>query len=175
MRAVVIGDLHLEGFTNFFPDDSNLYKALGVPLAYAKDNSIKHIIITGDVFDNPYPSHASISAFIAWLKDNNRFTFYIIRGNHDTGKDSNVFTLLKTYQWFSEMSHVNFVEHKRKALLEGHKVDFLSWPLTSPLRDGSVVIAHNALKGVRGDNGFMLKKAPAALPTHQYIMGHIHT
>ena len=51
----------------------------------AVSRSIKHIILTGDIFDEPRPSYQLVELFIDWLKKcgDNDIDVHIIVGNHD--------------------------------------------------------------------------------------------
>lgn len=54
-------------------------------LDQALENNAQHIIVTGDVFEEPKPHPSLVTLYIAWLKrcDANGIHVHTIRGNHD--------------------------------------------------------------------------------------------
>lgn len=63
-------------------------------LDQALEHSAEHIIITGDVFEEPKPSTAIITLFLAWLKKCQAYQVHvhIIMGNHDFLRTGYVYT-----------------------------------------------------------------------------------
>ncbi len=93
-NAIILGDVHLGKGTNIgkggvgstlnsrIVDQLNL---LDWTLDRAAEHHADHIIITGDVFEDPKPHPALITLFISWLKkcQVHNVTVHIIVGNHD--------------------------------------------------------------------------------------------
>lgn len=93
-NAIILGDVHLGKGTNIgkggvgstlnsrIVDQLNL---LDWTLDRAVENHADHIIITGDVFEEPRPHPGLITLFIAWLKKCQVYhvNVHIIVGNHD--------------------------------------------------------------------------------------------
>lgn len=92
--AIILGDVHLGKGTNIgkggvgstlnsrIVDQINL---LDWTLDQALEHHSDHIILTGDVFEEPKPHPALITLFIAWLKkcQVHNVNVHIIVGNHD--------------------------------------------------------------------------------------------
>lgn len=92
--AIILGDVHLGKGTNIgkggvgstlnsrIVDQLNL---LDWTLDRAVEHHAEHIILTGDVFEEPKPHPALITLFIAWLKkcQVHDVNVHIIVGNHD--------------------------------------------------------------------------------------------
>lgn len=92
--AIILGDVHLGKGTNIgkggvgstlnsrIVDQINL---LDWTLDQAIEHHSEHIILTGDVFEEPKPHPALITLFIAWLKkcQVHNVNVHIIVGNHD--------------------------------------------------------------------------------------------
>ncbi len=92
--AIILGDVHLGKGTNIgkggvgstlnsrIVDQLNL---LDWTLDRAVEHHAEHIILTGDVFEEPKPHPALITLFIAWLKrcQVHGVNAHIIVGNHD--------------------------------------------------------------------------------------------
>lgn len=62
-------------------------------LDQAIENNSEHIIITGDIFEDPKPAPFLITLFIAWLKkcQANSVNIHIILGNHDILRSGNIY------------------------------------------------------------------------------------
>ena len=58
LNFLAVGDIHLEALARYLPESdylSPVIKTLEQIWEYAKDNGIEHIVLLGDIFDNPYP------------------------------------------------------------------------------------------------------------------------
>lgn len=101
--AIILGDVHLGKGTNIgktgvgstlnsrIADQLNL---LDWTLERAVDHYAEHIIITGDIFEDPKPHPALITLFISWLKkcQVHDVTVHIIVGNHDILRTGAIYT-----------------------------------------------------------------------------------
>lgn len=102
-HAIILGDVHLGKGINIgkvgvggnlnsrVADQLNL---LDWTLDQAVEKSADHIIITGDVFEDPKPHPSLITMFISWLKKCQAYDVqvHIILGNHDMLRSGMVFT-----------------------------------------------------------------------------------
>lgn len=102
-HAIILGDVHLGKGINIgktgvgsnlnsrVADQLNL---LDWTLEQAVERHADHIIITGDVFEEPKPHPSLITFFLAWLKKCQAYDIYvhIILGNHDMLRTGTVFT-----------------------------------------------------------------------------------
>lgn len=102
-HAIILGDIHLGkglglGRTGI---GSSLNSRLADQIALldwvldlAIERHIEHIILTGDIFEDPRPGPQLYAIFISWLKRGqaNGVTFHIIMGNHDLFRTGLVFT-----------------------------------------------------------------------------------
>lgn len=103
MHTIILGDVHLGKGINIgkggigstlnsrIVDQINL---LDWTLERAHEHAIDHIIITGDVFEEPKPHPSLIAIFISWLKKCQAYGVHvhIILGNHDMLRSGSVFT-----------------------------------------------------------------------------------
>ena len=101
MQVIILGDVHLGKNVNIgktgigtslnsrIVDQLNL---LDWTLDQAIDKSADHIIITGDIFEEPKPHPALITMFIGWLKkcQVNNLHVHIVIGNHDMLRNGSV-------------------------------------------------------------------------------------
>ena len=101
--VIILGDPHVGKGTNIgkggvgstlnsrIVDQLNL---LDWTLDRAVEHHADHIVITGDVFEDPKPHPALITLFIAWLKrcQVHDVTVHIIRGNHDILRTGQFYT-----------------------------------------------------------------------------------
>ena len=92
--AIILGDIHLGKGTNIGKNavgatlNSRIVDQLNLldwTLEQAVEKGVEHIIITGDVFEDPRPRPELITMFIAWLKKCQAYNLHvhIIMGNHD--------------------------------------------------------------------------------------------
>src|ERR1700723_4601818 len=92
-KAIILGDPHIgknqsQGKStvgsalNSRLEDQ--FKLLDYVLDSAIENHVDHIIITGDVWEDPRPRSELITMFIAWLKKCQAYNLHvhIIMGNH---------------------------------------------------------------------------------------------
>jgi DNA repair exonuclease SbcCD nuclease subunit len=101
--VIILGDIHLgknaglgkntigAGMNSRIEDQLNL---LDWTLERAIEHSSAHIIVTGDVFEEPKPHPALITAFISWLKkcQAHNIHTHIIIGNHDILRNGFVYS-----------------------------------------------------------------------------------
>lgn len=101
--AIILGDVHLGKGTGLgktsvgstlnsrIADQINL---LDWTLERAIEHFADHIIITGDVFEDPKPHPALITMFVSWLKkcQAHSISVHIIMGNHDVLRSGTVYT-----------------------------------------------------------------------------------
>jgi DNA repair exonuclease SbcCD nuclease subunit len=102
-NAIILGDVHLGKGTNIgkggvgstlnsrIVDQLNL---LDWTLDRAIEHHADHIILTGDVFEDPKPHPLLITLFIGWLKkcQVHEVNVHIIMGNHDVFRSGLVYT-----------------------------------------------------------------------------------
>lgn len=99
-KVILLGDPHIgknlvhgrvgigSALNSRIVDQINL---LDWTLDQAVESHTNHIIITGDVYEDPKPSPLLIALFISWLKKclNNNINVHIIMGNHDLIRSGN--------------------------------------------------------------------------------------
>lgn len=182
LDSVLIGDLHLDKMTPIFGDDANrmiMHEASRV-VEYAVDNEVKHIIFLGDVCHNSRLSYSGQLAifdfFELWADKGVYFDF--ILGNHDHDEDG--VHSLEVISKYATKLYPNVRIHKGsgcKATLEGVDCQFLSWPLSSPVKSKRpfLMFGHFETKGSTADNGREIKDGVEVdddIPTY---CGHLHT
>lgn len=100
MKSIILGDVHLGRSTHIGKPgagkepNSRIMDQLTLlewVLDTAVDESINHIIITGDVYQDPKPHPALINYFMSWLKmcEKAGVSVDIIVGNHDIMRTGN--------------------------------------------------------------------------------------
>lgn len=90
MRIIHCADLHLGSRLTSLPAGNirdtrknELLTSFNRLIDYAKDNDIKIIIFSGDVFDSDRPAKKDKTFFYNSIKANPDITFLYLRGNHD--------------------------------------------------------------------------------------------
>lgn len=93
MKLIHTADLHLSSsLSSLLNKDKqskimfNTFKRL---IDYSKENDINHILISGDLFDTPYPDINIVNDLLYLIESNPNITFYYLRGNHDEGFEFN--------------------------------------------------------------------------------------
>ena len=103
MNVLILGDVHLgksqsigrvgigSALNSRISDQMAL---LDWTLEQATENVVEHIIITGDVFEEPKPHPSLIALFISWLKrcQLHNISVHIIVGNHDLLRSGSVYS-----------------------------------------------------------------------------------
>jgi len=121
MSQIILGDVHLgkslsigrigigSNLNSRVADQLNL---LDWTLDLAVERGSDHIIITGDVFEDPRPNPQLITIFIAWLKKCQAYNIHIhiIMGNHDLYRSGAVF--VSSLDIISEMDLDNVSVYK---------------------------------------------------------------
>jgi DNA repair exonuclease SbcCD nuclease subunit len=102
-KIIILGDPHIgkssvlsratigSALNSRVIDQSNL---LDWTLDQAIEHQATHIIITGDIFDDPKPHPSLLALFIGWVKkcQANGIQLHIIIGNHDLLRSGNFYT-----------------------------------------------------------------------------------
>lgn len=89
MKIIHAADIHLSSEFVAFDNQkrkmrqNELNRQFAKMVMYAKENSVRAIILSGDVFDNDHPSGAIKSYFYSVIKDYPDINFYYLKGNHD--------------------------------------------------------------------------------------------
>lgn len=94
----------------------------------AIDNNVRHIILTGDVFDEPKPHYNLVIQFLDWLRkcsDDNIFV-HIIAGNHDILRSGQFTTSALDIVSSSEINNVYV--YKRITTLHLEKIGITFFP-----------------------------------------------
>lgn len=139
-QAIILGDVHLgksmaigkvglgSALNSRIADQLNL---LDWTLDQAIEHNADHIIITGDIFEEPKPSPLLITLFIAWLKKCQAHEVYvhIIMGNHDILRSGNVYTSPLDIISEVELENVNIYKNINSICIDSTAFTFL------PFRD----------------------------------------
>ena len=93
MRFIHASDIHLGSrLTGKLPEEKSairkreLRESFSRMVAYAKEQGISAILLSGDVFDVDSPSSKDAETFYSVVSANPDITFYYLRGNHDQNK-----------------------------------------------------------------------------------------
>ncbi len=178
-NAIILGDVHLGKGTNIgkggigstlnsrIVDQLNL---LDWTLDRAVEHHADHIIITGDVFEEPKPHPTLIVLFISWLKkcQVHDVNVHIIRGNHDILRTGQIYTSPLDIISEAELEKV-YVYKDIDTIIIGTTAFTLV-----PFRDRksfSVGTAAEAISLVRDSLIYELASIPATY--HKVLIGHL--
>lgn len=178
-NAIILGDVHLGKGTAIgkggvgstlnsrIVDQLNL---LDWTLDAAVENHSDHIIITGDVFEEPKPHPMLITLFISWLKkcQVHDVDVHIILGNHDILRSGNVVTSPLDIIMEAELDRIHVYKEIDTIIIGTTAFTMV------PFRDRksfSVGSAAEAVSLVRDSLVYELSSIPATY--HKVLIGHL--
>lgn len=180
MEYVTLIDPHFDGPLGRFVPDVNrviLEEFRRGPLAYAKRNAIKHIVITGDICDRHRMTYSAQMAFRELLSDE-EFTFHVYTGNHclageSPGGDHVLESIIHEQKVYGVLKNVHFYLDVTDKKIEGTKVRFLPWPHNDfdPKR---LNFSHIEVKGLKNDNGSKVRGKDLSESKAHIVNGHMH-
>ena len=179
---LAIGDLHLNSMTNLFPNyafnpNTLIYKALKIPLDYAKDEGIKYIILLGDLFDNPSPNQESQKELLEFIMKYSHLKIFAIAGNHDYSSTEEISLKMAQFSTLisDKLDHFKIITEPKLYNIQGIPFSFLPWPHCRTLKTPSVNIAHIEVPGSTSDSGKLLKSNYVISKKGIWYIGHLHT
>ena len=139
---------------------SHLYDILDKISAVAIDKSVDFVLISGDLFDDPYPSPESISRFMdfADILDLKKIKVVILPGTHDLLKDDSVFSkpifsILKNVYIFNNLGRSEIDFDDLSLALYGYASDknkISESPITGFLKNDKykyhIIMAHGSVQ-----------------------------
>ena len=140
MKIAIVGDAHLSGGTILGKPsigsalNSRVADQLNI-LEWIFDNAIKsevsHIIMTGDVFDDPKPHPTIISLLFSWLKKctDHNINVHIVVGNHDILRSGQYYMSALEIISAADMEDVYVYKHINTLHIPGASFTFM------PFRD----------------------------------------
>ena len=178
-NAIILGDVHLGKGTNIgkagvgatlnsrIVDQLNL---LDWTLDQAMENHSEHIIITGDIFEEPKPHPSLITFFIAWLKkcQVHDVHVHIIVGNHDVLRSGFVYTSPLDIIAEVELDNVSIYKDINTIIIDTTAFTFI------PYRDRKAFSAStnaDAIQLVRDSLVYELAGIPATY--RKVVVGHL--
>lgn len=179
MKIIHCADLHLGSRLTSLPSGevrdqikNEVREGLHSIVKYAKDNDIKIILFSGDVFDSNRPSLKDKSYFYDIVKSNPDITFYYLKGNHDieeslTEEIDNLKTFNEEWTYYKNenivISGIELSNNNRSSLYS---------TLSLNSEDINIVMMHGDLSS-KGKDFIDLKKL--SNKNIDYLaLGHIH-
>ncbi len=109
MKIIHSADIHLGAPINGFPKEVSEGRKREVRntflrmVDYARENGVKVILLSGDVFDRDKPFKKDVDFFYGVIENNPDMDFLYLRGNHDSEGERRQFSNLKTFstEWQS--------------------------------------------------------------------------
>lgn len=109
MKIIHSADIHLGAPISGFPKEISEGRKREVRntflrmVDYAKENGVKAILLSGDVFDRDKPFKKDVDFFYGVIESNPDIDFLYLRGNHDNEGEKREFANLKTFstEWQS--------------------------------------------------------------------------
>lgn len=178
LNFLAVGDIHLEALARYLPDSNYLspvIKTLEQIWEYAKDNGIEHVVLLGDIFDNPYPKDETKKAFLKCL--DKKLQYHIILGNHDFANTyENSLNLCKYFiEDLGLMDNVKFYLEPTVEEINGVRLNFLPHPYKKATCEApAICFGHFETKGSISDSGRPFKDGVVLDKKYTWILGHLH-
>lgn len=128
MKLIHLADLHIGSRFERIVDAnkrsiliSALNNSLHNVIGYAKRNGIKHILLSGDMFDADKVARKYKTEFYSTIRTNESITFYYLKGNHDF--DSECGEEISNLKTFNSSSDLNKYEIENNVVVAGFELD----------------------------------------------------
>ena len=179
MRALVLGDLHINGHDFLKPyvkDPSDLiYKMIGGIVRYAHKNNIRHLFQLGDVFHNPAPLQTDQKRWLDCI-EHSGLMWYVQLGNHDIAENNKHSLILSEFVAGKIPNNLKIITQPTTFALDNVPICMLPWPHSKTLlKKPGLTFAHIMLKGCRLDSGTTAKSGVTITdPRGRWYIGDIH-
>jgi exonuclease SbcD len=178
-NVIILGDPHIGKSANLgkIGVGSNLnsriadqLELLDWTLDMACEHSASHIIITGDVFEEPKPHHSLITYFVSWLKKCQIYNVnvHIIIGNHDILRSGNIISSPLDIIIEAELENVFVYKIIDTITIDKSAFTFLPFFDRKSLGTNSNSVALSLLK-----DALTYEIACIPLTYHKVIIGHL--
>jgi len=181
MECIVIGDLHWDSLNRFYETNGNdqIKACVDQALDYAKENGIKTVIQTGDIFDSSNPTQQSISDLLGYFLHHSGLNFHFILGNHDFSSDAQHSSHLIDFLANKKLTpNLQIFEKETQVKIEGVPFVFCSHPnvKTKPTKYPTVNILHVDVVGSKFEtSGRVVSKGIKLEDSSDFnIIGHNH-
>lgn len=181
MKIIHCADLHLGSQMKKFLDVKaderrrEIRSTFERTVAYAKDNGIKAILLSGDVFDSDRPFKKDKEYFYSVVKLNPEIDFYYLRGNHDS-REGYIEEIGNLKIFTDSWSYYDLGEGVTVAGLEISSGNCLSMysSLSLPAGGVNIVMLHGNFGDDTGDG--LINKLKLRDKNIDYLaLGHIHS
>lgn len=132
MKFIHAADLHIGSAFSYLKDDKKIKRSQELTdsfsrlVKYAKENDIKCILLSGDIFDKDDVLKSEKDYFYSIIKENSQISFYYLRGNHDLNNQYNRFDIKNLYM-FSEEWKTYVIEDVAVSGIEINSTNYLSY------------------------------------------------
>ena len=181
MKILHLADLHLGKNVNGLSVIDNQRHVLNEAVELCKKEGIKHIIISGDVYDRSIPPEEAVNLlnnFLSTAVLEEKIKVYMISGNHDSKERLSCFNGILEKQGLFIDSNINedLSMHKHVIQEDGLTVNIFSLPYLYPADirllsgDDSIKDFENAVKKVL-ENNQLNKNEINILNAHYFVTG----
>lgn len=176
---LILGDVHLGSGKNLSKSATGVslhsrvldqIDLLDWVLNEAIDNICQHIVITGDIFEEPKPESSLIKLFITWLKkcEINNINVHVIVGNHDILRSGQNYSSPLDIITAAEMPMAFVYNAMNSIHIDNTSITFL------PFRDRkSYLEASNSEALKKLQNELIYEKESLPLNNKKIIIGHL--
>jgi DNA repair exonuclease SbcCD nuclease subunit len=179
MLAIILGDVHLgksqtlgktslgSNLNSRLADQLNL---LDWTLEQAVEEAAGHIIITGDIFEEPKPHPSIIAYFISWLKKCQSYNVdvHLIAGNHDVFRTGFIYSSPLDIIYEADLSNVSIYKEINTIILGSSAFTFM------PFRDRKSLGSKSNSDAVSLLNDMLIYELAGIPKTYKkVVVGHL--
>ena len=174
MKIIHCADIHLGAPINGFPKEISEARKREVRntflrmVDYARENGVKLILLSGDVFDRDKPFKKDVDFFYGVVESNPDIDFFYLRGNHDSEGEARALANLKTFSCEWQSYEYGELAISGIELVDTNKISLYS-TLSLNARKKNIVMLHGQL----GEEINLVKLREKNI---DYLaLGHIHS
>lgn len=178
MKALAVGDLHLDGLARLFPANHlELQQAeIEKVYSYGYRKGINNVFYLGDIGDTHVLSAEATCVLISILKKYDKdFHQYLILGNHDFRENGvHSMKVIETLIELRILKNVKLFVRQTVCEVDGIPVNFCPFP-NKEGKAHHLNVGHFETPGAKNDNGYPVKEGQPVDEKHLWVLGHLHT
>ncbi len=184
MKFGLIGDLHLGKLDKLMGQGVGLrrqVKLFKTQIGMLQARGIRHAVLLGDLYDDPYPTQELLITLLKLLSDSS-MSFLVYHGNHDwDDAEHNSLKLLRELPSAGALTNVTFISTPQVVEWCGMRLFVMPWaPRYAPIKERvDLVLFHGDLIGAKRDTGMVIPDGEG-IPRSFFrgmpaVSGHLHS
>ncbi len=181
LEMVGVGDLHQTddkghgGLAKYIENpDLYIWSEVDRVCKWARKRSIQHVVLYGDICDNPRMSYPAMLAFEAGVRRNKDLQFIVYRGNHDSlAKDWREGHSLEIVQKM-KLPNLQVIVEDTYLEFGKQRIKIVPWP-SKAFDKTCLNFGHTEVQGSQLDTGRKIEGDEYSKTKAVICMGHLHT